>query len=59
MPGNSWYVFQMQKFEKKLTRWFFNNAINGKLTQNEGIHKIFPTEDLAVLLKVDDIDSYY
>ena len=38
--------------------WFFNNAINVQLNQSGEIHKVFHTEDLVGLLKVDDLDSF-
>ena len=38
--------------------WFFNNAINAQLNQSREIHKVFHTEDLAALLKVDDLHSF-
>ena len=38
--------------------WFFNKVINVQLNQSGEIHKVFHTEDLAALLKVDGLDSF-
>ena len=54
-------IFQLRKLQKArkiFNTWFFNNAINVKLNQSGEIHKVFYTEDLAALLKVDDLDSF-
>ena len=55
--GNHSLFFKCRKLKKArkiFNTWFFNNAINVQLNQNGEIHKIFHTEDLAALLKVDD-----
>ena len=59
--GNHCLIFKFHKLKKArkiFTTWFFNNAINVQLNQNGEIHKVFHTEDLAALLKVDDLDSF-
>ena len=59
--GNHSLFFKCRKLKKArkiFNTWFFNNAINVQLNQNGEIHKVFHTEDLAVLLKVDDLDSF-
>ena len=59
--GNHSLVFKCRKLKKArniFNTWFFNNAINVQLNQNGEIHKVFHTEDLAALLKVDDLDSF-
>ena len=48
----------LKEARKIFNTWFFNNAINVQLNQNGEIHKVFHTEDLAALLKVDDLDSF-
>ena len=57
-PGSHALFFkcqQLKKGRKIFNTWFFKNGINVKLNQNG---EIFYTEDLVVLLKVDDIDSF-
>ena len=49
---------KLKKARKIFNTWFFKNAINVQLNQNGEIHKVFHTEDLAALLKVDDLDSF-
>ena len=59
--GNHGLFSKCRKLKKARTifnTWFFNNAINVRLNQNGEIHKVFHTEDLAALLKVDDLDSF-
>ena len=59
--GNHSLFFKCRKLKKArkiFNTWFFNNAINVQLNQNGEIHKVFHTEDLAALLKVDDLDSF-
>ena len=59
--GNHGLFFKCQKLKKArkiFNTWFFNNAINVQLIQNGEIDKVFHTEDLASLLKVDDLDSF-
>ena len=53
--------FKCGKFKKAktiLNKWFFKYGINVQLSQNGEIHKIFQTEDIVVLLKVDGINSF-
>ena len=59
--GNHGLFFKYRKLKKArkiFNTWFFNNAINVQLNQSGEIHKVFHTEDLAALLKVDDLDSF-
>ena len=59
--GNQSLFFKCRKQKKArkiFNTWFFNNAINVQLNLSGEIHKVFHTEDLAVLLKVDDLDSF-
>ena len=59
--GNHSLFFKCRKGKKArmiFNTWFFNNAINVQLNQSGEIHKVFHTEDLAALLKVDDLDSF-
>ena len=59
--GNHSLFFKCHKLKKArniFNTWFFNNAINVQLNQSGEIHKVFHTEDLAALLKVDDLDSF-
>ena len=59
--GNHGLFFKCQKLKKArkiFNTWFFNNAINVQLNQSGKTHKVFHTEDLAALLKVDDLDSF-
>ena len=53
------FKFRMLKKARKIfNTWSFNNAINVQLNQNGKIHKVFHTEDLAALLKVDGLNSF-
>ena len=59
--GNHSLFFKCRKLKKSrkiFNTWFFKNAINVQLKQSGEIHKVFHTEDLAALLKVDDLDSF-
>ena len=38
--------------------WFYNNAVNIKLTENGRIHKIFHIIDIEKLLDIDDLDEF-
>ena len=60
MHAVSWFFEcrKLKKARKIFNTWFFNNAINVQLNQSGEIHKVFHTEDLAALLKVDDLDSF-
>ena len=49
---------KLQKARKIFNTLFFNNTINAQLNQTGEIHKVFHTEDVAGLLKVDDLDSF-
>ena len=49
---------KLKTSRKNCITWFFNNAINAQLNQSREIHKVFHTEDLAALLKVDDLHSF-
>ena len=49
---------KLKKAKKIFNTWLFNNAINVQFNQSGEIHKVFHTEDLAALLKVDDLDSF-
>ena len=37
--------------------WFYNNAVNIKLTENGRIHKIFHIIDTEKLLDIDNLDE--
>ena len=59
--GNHFLTFKywkLKKVRKIFNTWFFNNTINIQLNQSGEIHKVFHPEDLAALLKVDDVDSF-
>ena len=59
--GNHSLFFKCRKLKNArriFNTWFFNNAINVQLNQGGKIHKVFHSEDLAVLLKVDNLDSF-
>ena len=59
--GNHSLFFKCRKLKKSrkiFNTWFFKNAIKVQLKQSGEIHKVFHTEDLAALLKVDDLDSF-
>ena len=49
---------KLKKARKIFNTWLFNNAMNVHLNQSGEIHKVFHTQDLAALLKVDDLDSF-
>ena len=59
--GNHSLFFKCHKLKKArniFNTCFFNNAINVQLNQSGEIHKVFHTEDFAVVLKFDDLDSF-
>ena len=49
---------KLKKARKIFNTWFFSNAINVQHNESGKIHKVFHTEGLSVLLKVDDLDSF-
>ena len=49
---------KLKKARKIFNKWFFNNAVNGHLNQSGEIYKVFHTEDLTVLLKVNFLSSF-
>ena len=38
--------------------WFWNNAVNIKVTLNEEIHKIFHTTDIEKLLGIENLEDF-
>ena len=59
--SNHGLFFKCQKLKKArkiFHTWFFDNAINAQLKQSREVLKVFYTEDLAALLKVDDFNSF-
>ena len=57
--GNHGLFFKcgkLKKARKIFNTWFFRNAINVQLSQNGETCKVFHTDNLAALLKVDNID---
>ena len=59
--GNHDLFFNCQRLKvarKIFNIWSFNKVINVPLNQSGEIHKVFNTEDVAALLKVDDLDSF-
>ena len=49
---------KLKRAKKIFNKWLFNHATNVLLNQSGKIHKVFHTENLAALLKVDDLDSF-
>ena len=38
--------------------WFWNNAVNIKVTLNEEIHKLFQTTDIEKLLGIENLEDF-
>ena len=49
---------KLKKAKKIFNTWLFNHDTNVLLNQSGKIHKVFHTENLVALLKVDDLDSF-
>ena len=49
---------KLKNLGKIHSTWFYNNAVNIKLTENGRIHKIFPIIDKEKLLDIDDLDEF-
>ena len=59
--GNHGLFFKCRKLKNAkriFDKQFFNNNINVQLNHRGEIHKVFHTEDLVALLRVDDLDSF-
>ena len=53
------YKYRQLKSARKIhSTWFFNNAVNIKLTEHGGIHKIFHVTDIENLLEIDNVEEY-
>ena len=49
---------QLKSARKIHSTWFFNNAVNIKLTEHGRIHKIFHVTDIENLLEIDNLEEY-
>ena len=49
---------QLKSARKKHSTWFFNDAVNIKLTEHGRIHKIFHVADIENLLEIDNLEEY-
>ena len=49
---------QLKTARKIHSTWFFNNAVNIKLTEHGRIHKIFHVTDIENLLEIDNLEEY-
>ena len=49
---------QLKSARKIHSTWFFNNAVNIKLTEHGRIHKTFHVIDIENLLEVDNLEEY-
>ena len=49
---------QLKSAQKIHSTWFFNNAVNLKLTEHGRIHKIFHVTDIENLLEIDHLEDY-
>ena len=49
---------QLKSARKIHSTWFFNNAVNVKLTEHGRIHKIFYVTDIENLLETDNLEEY-
>ena len=53
------YTFRQLKSARKIhSTWFFNNAINIKLTEHGRLYKIFHVTDIENLLGVGNLEEY-
>ena len=49
---------QLKSARKIHSTWFFNNAVNIKLTEHGRIHKIFHVNDIENILEIDNLEEY-
>ena len=49
---------QLKSARKIHSIWFFNNAINIKLTEHGRTHKVFHVTDIENLLEIDNLEEY-
>ena len=49
---------QLQSARKIHFTWFFNNAVNIKLTEHQRIYKIFHVTDIESLLETGKLEEY-
>ena len=49
---------QLKSARKIHSTWFFNNAVNIKLTEHGRIHKIFHVTDIEKFLEIDNLEEY-
>ena len=49
---------QLKSARKIHSTWFFNNAVNIKLTEHGRTHKIFHVTDIENLLEIDNLEEY-
>ena len=49
---------QLKSARKIHFTWFFNNAVNIKLTQHGRIHKIFHVTGIENLLEIDNLEEH-
>ena len=47
-----------KNLKKILLTWFYNNAVNIKLTENGRIHKIFHIIDTGMLLDINNLEEF-
>ena len=53
------YKYRQLKSARKIhSTWFFNNAVNIKLTEHGGINKIFHVTDIENLLEIENLEEY-
>ena len=57
----SWYISRCRQLKtagKIQSTWFFNSAVNFKLTDNGPLHKISHTVDIENILGNDNLEEY-
>ena len=53
------YKYRQLKSARKVhSTWFFNNAVNIKLTEHGRMHKIFHVTDIENVLEIDNLEEY-
>ena len=50
--------WQLKSARKIRSTWFFNNAVNSKLTEHGRIHKILHVTGIENLLEIDNLEEY-
>ena len=54
----SYYCRKLKRAKKLHSNWFFNNAVNVRVTENGDIKKIYHISDLELLLGLENLEEF-